>query len=141
MQKNKTDIKENYLYSFNAGILKILLMDRTTRKNIIWATDDYASLGEQYAADKEIIPACITGLFGDVIKPRSDKSRAEQLNRVRDKAEVFTPSWVCNCQNNLVDHAWFGRSDVFNTETEKAGSHIMRKWLSPTKREKAGRIM
>ena len=119
MQKNKTDIKENYLYSFNAGILKILLMDRTTRKNIIWATDDYASLGEQYAADKEIIPACITGLFGYVIKPRSDKSRAEQLNRVRDKAEVFTPSWVCNCQNNLVDHAWFGRSDVFNTETEK----------------------
>ena len=124
MQKNKTDIKENYLYSFNAGILKILLMDRTTRKNIIWATDDYASLGEQYAADKEIIPACITGLFGDVIKPRSDKSRTEQLNRVRDKAEVFTPSWVCNCQNNLVDHAWFGRSDVFNTETEKGwGTH------------------
>ena len=119
MQKNKTDIKENYLYSFNAGILKILLMDRTTRKNIIWATDDYASLGDQYAADKEIIPSCITGLFGDVIKPRSDKSRAEQLNRVRDKAEVFTPSWVCNCQNNLVDHAWFERNNVFNTETEK----------------------
>ena len=35
--------------------MKILLMDRTTRKNIIWATDDYASLGEQYAADREII--------------------------------------------------------------------------------------
>lgn len=119
MQKNKTDIKENYLYSFNAGILKILLMDRTTRKNIIWATDDYASLGEQYAADKEILPICITGLFGNTIRPRVDKSKEEQSMRIRDKAEVFTPSWVCNCQNNLVDHAWFGRSDVFNTETEK----------------------
>ena len=43
MQKNKTDIKENYLYAFNSGILKILLMDRTTRKNIIWATDNYPS--------------------------------------------------------------------------------------------------
>ena len=55
MQKNKTDIKENYLYSFNAGILKILLMNRATHKNIIWAIADYASLGEQYAADREII--------------------------------------------------------------------------------------
>lgn len=119
MQKNKTDIKENYLYSFNAGILKILLIDRTTRKNIIWATSDYTSLGDQYAADKEIIPACITGLFGDIIKPRSDKSRIEQLSRIRNKAEVFTPSWVCNCQNNLIDNAWFGRRNVFNTETEK----------------------
>lgn len=119
MQKNKTDIKENYLYSFNAGILKILLIDRTTRKNIIWATSDYTSLGDQYAADKEIIPACITGLFGDIIKPRSDKSRIEQLSRVRNKAEVFTPSWVCNFQNNLIDNAWFGRRNVFNTETKK----------------------
>ena len=31
-------------------------------------------------------------------------------------AEVFTPSWVCNAQNNLVDEAWFGRKDVFNVE-------------------------
>ena len=137
MQKNKTDIKENYLYSFNAGILKILLIDRTTRKNIIWATSDYTSLGDQYAADKEIIPACITGLFGDVIKPRSDKSRAEQLNRVRDKAEVFTPSWVCNCQNNLVDHAWFGRSDVFNTETEKGWVTHYEKVVFPDEKGKS----
>ena len=31
-------------------------------------------------------------------------------------AEVFTPSWVCNAQNNLIDEAWFGRKDVFNVE-------------------------
>jgi hypothetical protein len=31
-------------------------------------------------------------------------------------AEVFTPSWICNAQNNLVDEAWFGRKDVFNVE-------------------------
>jgi hypothetical protein len=34
-------------------------------------------------------------------------------------AEVFTPSWVCNAQNNLVDEAWFGRKDVFNTENSE----------------------
>ena len=39
-------------------------------------------------------------------------------------AEVFTPSWVCNAQNNLIDEAWFGRKDVFNTEyTSEDGTH------------------
>jgi len=31
-----------------------------------------------------------------------------------NKAEVFTPSWVCNEQNNLIDEQWFGRKNVFN---------------------------
>lgn len=31
-------------------------------------------------------------------------------------AEVFTPSWICNAQNNLIDNAWFGKEDVFNYE-------------------------
>ena len=31
-------------------------------------------------------------------------------------AEVFTPLWICNAQNNLIDEAWFGRKNVFNTE-------------------------
>jgi hypothetical protein len=38
-------------------------------------------------------------------------------------AEVFTPSWVCNAQNNLVDNAWFGREGVFNTEMIVDGTH------------------
>lgn len=39
-------------------------------------------------------------------------------------AEVFTPSWVCNAQNNLIDEAWFGRKDVFNAErTTEDGIH------------------
>ena len=33
-------------------------------------------------------------------------------------AEVFTPSWLCNKQSNLVDNAWFGREGVFNTEVD-----------------------
>ena len=39
-------------------------------------------------------------------------------------AEVFTPSWICNTQNNLIDEAWFGRKDVFNHEvTAEDGTH------------------
>ena len=39
------------------------------------------------------------------------------MKRTKDKAEVFTPSWICNEQNNLVDDAWFGRKNVFNIST------------------------
>ncbi len=39
-------------------------------------------------------------------------------------AEVFTPAWICNKQNNLIDNAWFGRDNVFNTEIDTPdGSH------------------
>ena len=48
--------------------------------------------------------------------PRVLKDRIQQTRRSKDKAEVFTPSWVCNAQNNLIDEAWFGSKDVFNRE-------------------------
>lgn len=31
---------------------------------------------------------------------------------------MFTPSWICNNQNNLVDEAWFGRKNVFNESND-----------------------
>jgi len=112
------DVKENAIATLDPKILRILLKDKTTRQNIIWATDDYVSLGEQYASDQQITVASITGSNGNIIRPRIEKSKDEQTSRVKNKAEVFTPSWVCNKQNNLVDTAWFGRNDVFNTEIE-----------------------
>ena len=62
----------------------------------------------------------ITSRHGGVIKPRVEKSKEERLQRVRQKAEVFTPSWVCNLQNNLVDEVWFDRKGVFNIEKEQS---------------------
>lgn len=56
------------------------------------------------------------GANGHVIMPRVLKSRDTQTARSRDMAEVFTPSWICNAQNNLIDEAWFGRKEVFNVE-------------------------
>ena len=32
--------------------------------------------------------------------PRAVKSKEEQTQRAKDKAEVFTPAWICNAQNN-----------------------------------------
>ena len=114
--KPNIDISENELLRQSEEILVELLRDHTTQKNIFWATDDYASLGEAYSYHAPITIPCITGDNGFIIQPRVLKTREEQANRTKDKAEVFTPSWVCNTQNNLIDEAWFGRKDVFNQE-------------------------
>ena len=114
------DIKENDLLKIDHSLLEILLKDKTTGKNIIWATDNYSKYGELYTSEKEIKIELITSHHGGVIKPRVEKSKEERLQRVRQKAEVFTPSWVCNLQNNLVDEVWFGRKDVFNVEKERS---------------------
>jgi hypothetical protein len=50
--------------------------------------------------------------------PRVKKDKDLQQSRVRDMAEVFTPSWICNAQNNLIDNAWFERENIFNTEVD-----------------------
>jgi hypothetical protein len=97
-----------------------LLCDHSSGRNIIWATEDYASYGDGFYFYQPIEYPLITGDFEGIIKPRAVKAKEIQEARVKDKAEVFTPSWVCNKQNNLIDEAWFGRKDVFNQETENS---------------------
>lgn len=112
----KIDVKENSIYNVDVNLLTILLTDRTTGKNILWATNMYESHGTNYSASSNITIDQITGRNGQVIKPRIRKSKQEQNKRIKDKAEVFTPSWVCNEQNNLADNSWFGVDNVFNKE-------------------------
>ena len=38
-----------------------------------------------------------------VIRPRVLKSKENQTDRSKDMAEVFTPAWICDAQNNLVE--------------------------------------
>lgn len=115
----KVDIKENRILAVDSALLNILLKDNSSGKNIIWATADYTQYDETYTKDRQITVFFVTGKNGSIIKPRVEKTKHEQLTRVRDKAEVFTPSWICNKQNNLVDNAWFRRENVFNVEQEK----------------------
>lgn len=113
------DIKENYIMEIDPILLAILLKDNSSGKNIIWATNDYTQYNKNYTHDQQITALSVTGKNGLIIKPRIEKTKQEQLTRVRDKAEVFTPSWICNKQNNLIDNAWFGRENVFNVEQDK----------------------
>lgn len=113
------DIKETNIFKLDSKLLEALLIDHSSKKNLIWATDNYASRGVGYQSYDHITSNAIIKRNGSVIKPRVEKSKKEQASRVKDKAEVFTPSWICNAQNNLIDDAWFGKGNVFNTETDK----------------------
>ncbi len=113
------DISETELLEHCPDVLNSLLQDRTTGKNIFWATDSYELLGDGYRFYDPITAERITGDNGMVIRPRILKGRDEQTERTKGWAEVFTPSWICNEQNNLVDEAWFGRKNVFNKQDRK----------------------
>ncbi|MBQ7252264.1 MAG: restriction endonuclease subunit M [Kiritimatiellae bacterium] len=115
------------------AVLAFLLQDRTTGRNLLWATDDYAARGPGFGANDEMHLRQIADAGNPVIRPRVDKNAAEQRQRAVRRAEIFTPSWICNKQNNLVDAAWFGwkkpASSPFNAEkgtSWKTTSHPVR---------------
>lgn len=123
------DIKENDLMQYGQEVLERLLWDHSRptyvddegneqHHHIYWATDNYEERGAGYGFFDEISIASITGDNCGIVRPRALKSREEQLRRTRDKAEVFTPSWLCNDMNNLLDSEIFGFPDVFNTVDE-----------------------
>lgn len=113
-QQNSIDIKENYIKYLDDRLLKSLLKDKSSDENIIWATDMYSGRGIGFFPRDYITVQAITGRRGNVIKPRIQKSKKEQKERIKTKGEVFTPSWICNEMANALDD-WFGRQNVFNT--------------------------
>ena len=100
-----SDIRENDIHQRSPELLSRLLRDHTTGHNILWCTHDYEQLGEGYGYNKEITPKLITGEHGMVIRPRVLKTKAQQTDRVKDMAEVFTPAWVVK---KMVDYLDFG---------------------------------
>ena len=133
MSTDTKDVIENNTASFNEQVLAVLLIDRSTKKNIVWATDDYIDFGVGYSPESEITIDKISGLHSFIITPRILKEKQKQSNRTRNKAEVFTPSWICNEQNNLVDEQWFGRADVFNIAGDKGWKTVKTKIAFPSK--------
>lgn len=96
------DICEDYLLKKD-DLLNILLQDKTTGNNILWATDSYDSNGYLFAPTANITTDLITGALGSLIQPRALKSKTEQLYRTRDKAEVFTPLSIVKQMNEACD--------------------------------------
>ncbi len=96
------DIREDYLLKKD-DLLNILLKDKTTGNNILWATDSYDSNGDLFGPKANITTDLITGALGNLIQPRALKSKTEQLYRTRDKAEVFTPLSIVKQMNDACD--------------------------------------
>ena len=107
------NITDDIVRLHKAGILDRLLCDKTTGRNILWATDAYAELGPRYERNEEIAPELITGASLGVIKTRARKAFEQQTERTRHRAEVFTPLWIVRKMCDHADEAWFGYPDVF----------------------------
>lgn len=105
IQIDKSPVKE---------ALRILLQDKTTGENIIFATDMYSSYG--YSECNQMTETAILGFDSCDIQPRVLKAQSEQSVRTRKKAEVFTPTWICNRMNNHCDDEWFGTENIFNKQ-------------------------
>ena len=102
MSTYNIDVLENALRRKGA-LLDILLIDRTTKNNIIWGTDSYENYGKYFEAKKQIKSELVTGKYGLLIQPRASKSLAEQRRRTNEKAEVFTPLKIVDQMNKEVD--------------------------------------
>lgn len=94
------------------AVLDTLLKDRSTGKNIIWATDppeELQTVMYEPVTDRSQITAQQLGLTHyEVVLPRMMKQTDTQQQRTRKKGEVFSPAWVCNKMNNALDADWFG---------------------------------
>lgn len=97
-------------------VLDTLVKDKTTGKNIILATTAHTKSGKTFGETTQITASMLRTLGSDLVQPRVSKSLERQAARTREKAEVFTPSWICNKMNNHCDAEWFGRENVFNKE-------------------------
>lgn len=100
--KNIIDLDEKTLYQEQPQILKILLKNQTTKKNIVWGTSSYSYLGKDFTSDSPIKVKQILD-YPDLIQPRVAKSQLEQKERTKASAEVFTPTWLVNKQRGFVD--------------------------------------
>lgn len=124
-------IEDDILHLQALGLLDKLLYDRTTKQNIIWATDAHVALGSAFQRDNEIRAELITGDHSGIIKTRARKALGQQNDRTRQHGEVFTPLWICKKMNDYADEMWFGRADVFDHEgepTERVEFPKRKKW-------------
>lgn len=105
-------------------ILKELLIDHTTGENIFWASLDYISLDKGFDFTDSIEIASVMGNNGRIIMPRVVKSIELKKKRTIEKAEIFTPAWVCNDMCNAGDEDYLAKDSYFNESSYINGKYI-----------------
>lgn len=102
MQLLTVDISEEGIANDSGTLLTILLKDRTTNKNIVWASPSYEGMGKSFCADQPIKKNLIIGSYDSIIQPRVEKNKRNQELRTRKRGEVFTPPWLVDKQVSIV---------------------------------------
>ncbi|WP_298606391.1 Eco57I restriction-modification methylase domain-containing protein [uncultured Veillonella sp.] len=102
MQLLTVDISEEGIANDSGTLLTILLKDRTTNKNIVWASPSYEGMGKPFCADQPIKKNLIIGPYESIIQPRVEKNKRNQEIRTRKRGEVFTPPWLVDKQVSIV---------------------------------------
>lgn len=97
-EEHKVNILRNH-----PELLKILLKDQTTGKNIIWATTNKELSGSTFVDNERLIKKPIELAEAQFIKPRIEKLADEQKERTKGHAEVFTPTWIVKKMVDTVD--------------------------------------
>lgn len=103
------NIQDDILRLCSLGLLDDLLVDKTTKQNIIWATDTYSNYGAGYGCREAITTELITGANSSIIKTRARKAMEQQSERTRQHAEVFSPFWICKKMTDYADEVWSGK--------------------------------
>ena len=101
------DIIGKFIERHGEDVLEALLVDQTTRRNIIWADSEYSDHGYGFDCMDEIAIPQLTGKYAGLIRTRADKALESQSHRKRDDDEQATsrrrdgdaPRSILACRN------------------------------------------
>lgn len=88
------------------SLLKTLLKDKTTQRNIVWASLSYEGMGKAFCSNQPIRQNLLVGKHQSIIQPRVAKHARKQEQRTRSSGEVFTPPWLVDKQVSAVLEEW-----------------------------------
>lgn len=96
----KVDI-HGELMAMDESARKMLLSDLSYPGNILWATDEYAELGDGFAPDMEITMDCLEDPRFR-LRCRWEKEEEAKKGRTKRRAEVFTPRKVVRRMHDML---------------------------------------
>lgn len=88
------------------SLLRTLLKDKTTQRNIVWASPSYEGMGKSFCSDQPIRRNLLVGKHQAIVQPRVAKHARKQEQRTRSSGEVFTPPWLVDKQVSAVLEEW-----------------------------------
>lgn len=87
------------------GFLTTLIADRTSNSTLLWATDAFETLGDEYARERRMRPELLMR-DGFTLKSRVEKEDAARLSRTRSRGEVATPLKIVKQMSDYLDEDW-----------------------------------